>query len=528
LGDKPAHVQVHVDGYEVSGVRADGTSEDAIELRKLLQAAEKAAVSLPPWFSVTRSFEFANEFRVTTTITRETATGTPQLVHLPLLANEAVHDARVQVREHSALLAFGPDDTRFEFTSTLAPGPQVTLTAAPHATYSERWQFACGSMWECAATGVVPVSHEAEGRWQPQYRPWPGEQLTLALTKPSPAPGQTTTIDSVELTVRPGVRATDGELHVSMRTSRGGDHKLYLPAHARVRSFSVAGAQRSTQRDGDGYGFSVLPGRSDIAVQFELPSGFDTVLQVPQVKLDTRARNARVVVEAPAERWLLWARGPAWGPAILFWGYLLLVLAVAVVLGRLRQLPLRTWDWLLLALGLTQISPFEAVCVVGFFLVIQWRATSELGPWQHNWLQMVLVIWACVFSGVLFDAVHSGLLVSPDMQVTGAGSQGNTLRWYVDDSGPELPRPVLISVPIWVYRVLMLVWSLWLARKLLIWAPWAFRAFSAGGLWKKGKLPFGGLAQPRGPVPPASVPGTPGAPVAPAAPAGVPPAPPPG
>jgi hypothetical protein len=106
------------------------------------------------------------------------------------------------------------------------------------------------------------------------------------------------------------------------------------------------------------------------------------------------------------------------------------------------------------------------------------------------------------------------------MQVTGAGSQGNTLRWYVDDTGPELPTPVLVSVPIWVYRVLMLVWSLWLARKLLQWAPWAFRAFSEGGLWKKAKLPFGGRPAPRAPVPPA-------APAAPAAPpAGPPPTPP--
>jgi hypothetical protein len=81
--------------------------------------------------------------------------------------------------------------------------------------------------------------------------------------------------------------------------------------------------------------------------------------------------------------------------------------------------------------------------------------------------------------------VRSGLLVQPDMQVMGGGSGGNTLQWYVDDSAPELPAPVLISLPIWVYRVLMLGWSLWLARQLLRWAPWTFRAFVAGGLWKK-------------------------------------------
>jgi hypothetical protein len=170
----------------------------------------------------------------------------------------------------------------------------------------------------------------------------------------------------------------------------------------------------------------------------------------------------------------------------LFWGYLVLVLLVAVFLGRTSGPPLKTLDWLLLGVGLTQISSIEALIVVGFFFVMAKRATTlDLTPVKHNFVQFLVVLWVLAFASVLFDAVQSGLLVQPDMQVMGAGSHGNSLQWYVDDSGPELPQPTLVSAPMWVYRVLMLAWSLWLARKLLTWAPWAFRAFAAGGLWKK-------------------------------------------
>ena len=48
-----------------------------------------------------------------------------------------------------------------------------------------------------------------------------------------------------------------------------------------------------------------------------------------------------------------------------------------------------------------------------------------------------------------------------------------------------LPRPVVISVSIWVYRALMLTWALWLASRVLRWLPWAAKQLSAGKIWKR-------------------------------------------
>jgi hypothetical protein len=204
-------------------------------------------------------------------------------------------------------------------------------------------------------------------------------------------------------------------------------------------------------------------------------------------------------VKLVSDRWLLLLRGPAWGPAILFWGYLVFAVFVAVGLSRVGLTPLKLHEWVLLALGLTQIDAIESLAVVGFFFVFALRArTTELKPLRHNVMQVGL-LFATLFAGsALFDAVQHGLLVQPDMQISGGGFDGSQLQWYVDHTDGALPEPTLITAPLWSYRALMLLWSLWLASRLLRWLPWAFHAFLAGGVWKRSpKKP----ASPLGPPP---------------------------
>jgi len=77
------------------------------------------------------------------------------------------------------------------------------------------------------------------------------------------------------------------------------------------------------------------------------------------------------------------------------------------------------------------------------------------------------------------------LLGSPDMQIIGNQSSAFDLNWYQDRSSPTLPIATLVSVPLIAYRLLMLVWSLWLAVALLNWLKWGWECFSTNGLWRK-------------------------------------------
>jgi hypothetical protein len=60
------------------------------------------------------------------------------------------------------------------------------------------------------------------------------------------------------------------------------------------------------------------------------------------------------------------------------------------------------------------------------------------------------------------------------------------LNWYQDRGGPGGPEVTVVSVPIWVYRILMLAWALWLARRLLDWLRWGWGGFSQPVLWREG------------------------------------------
>jgi hypothetical protein len=206
------------------------------------------------------------------------------------------------------------------------------------------------------------------------------------------------------------------------------------------------------------------------------------------VELGRAAANARVTLQMPQDRWLLWVSGPSWGPAVLFWGYLLLALGAALLLSRAGSrvgTPLRMYEWVLLAIGLTQVPAPAALCVaVWFFALAQRARMSEQRRWAHNLLQIGLVLFSMAALGCLYAAVHAGLLLQPDMQVAGANSHAGSLNWYTDRIANALPAASAVSAPLWLFRVLMLLWSLWLASRLLRWLRWAFDCMKHGGLWR--------------------------------------------
>jgi hypothetical protein len=74
------------------------------------------------------------------------------------------------------------------------------------------------------------------------------------------------------------------------------------------------------------------------------------------------------------------------------------------------------------------------------------------------------------------------------MQIAGNQSSPYELNWYQDRSAAELARAWIISVPLLVYRLLMLAWALWLAFSLLRWLRWGWQCYSAHGIWREIKM----------------------------------------
>jgi hypothetical protein len=506
--DRPLRATADAPGWDVSGLRADGPPDTSVQLSRRLRAGERAREEsghYAPWLEVTRTLTLGLTWRVRTEVRRVSPTGAPVSLHVPLLPGEAPTEADLETEEGVALVSLGRDQTEAGWSSTLPVTETLTVKAPLGQPWSEVWRLECGVVWQCDHDGLVPIATQHDGVLSPEFRPWPGESLGLRFRHPQGAAGQTLTLDSVHLESTPGQRYSDSVLSLSARASREEALVVTLPDGAEVQEMTVGGVARSGKPDQGRLRLTVPAGRQAVVVRWREPRGISLYQRLPVVGLGAPAVNVEEVLHLPETRWLLLTRGPSWGPAVLFWGYLVFAVLVAFFLGLLAEGPLRPGDWLLLALGLTQTSALGGLIVVGVFLALSWRARRpRASALAHDALQVLLALWVMAALVLLYEVVRTGLLLWPDMQVAGAGSGNGLLRWYTDRVEESTPAAAALSVPLWVYRGLMLAWALWLAARLIRWAGWAWRSFGTNGLWRELRRPRTAAPAPGGEEPPAA------------------------
>lgn len=315
--------------------------------------------------------------------------------------------------------------------------------------------------------------------------PLAGEQLTIDISRPQGVEGKTITVDQALMKLEPGNRVTSVSYRMAVRSSQSEQRQIALPPGAQLQQLKVNGQLQPIATELDHVPLAIVPGSQQIEFNWLQSQPVAFSLSTPLLDTGIASVNSKTHIAMPDDRWVLLAGGPAVGPAVLFWGVLLVMLMLAWGLGKSGYTPLTTWQWLLLGVGLSQAPVLASAVVVAWFFVLAWREKQPLNMrWKFNLLQLVIVVLTLVSALIMLTAVWKGLLGSPDMQITGNGSWGNQLYWYQDRSEGVHPESWVISVPLFVYRLLMLAWSLWLAFAVLRWLQWGWRAFSHQGLWR--------------------------------------------
>lgn len=473
-------------GVPDANLQLSRTAKDAAT-----ESAAEAAV-LPPFLLVERTLSLGLSFESETRISRLSPIGVPVVVEIPLLPGESVTTEGVRVDGGKAQVNLGPNERERSFSGALPASDKLALKAPAGVPWVERWSLEVSPVWHVEESGIPPQHEEDPTRKEGArtWRPWPGDELSLAIARPQGVPGQTLTFDRTAQRVRPGLRSTDVELTVSMRASRGGQHAITLPPGAELLSATVNGARQPLRADQGKVLVPVLPGAQTLVLEVRVPEGISTVAHTPRFDLGAASVNAEIRVELPHDRWVLFASGPRAGPAVLFWSFLLVIVVAAAALARVPGSPLKAHHWVLLSLGLTQVPIVVAALVAGWLLALGWRQKQpELAPVWFNLRQLLLAGWTLVALIGLLASIHEGLLGAPDMQIEGNGSSATLLRWFDDHAHSALPQASILSVPMMAYRVAMLAWSLWLALSLLSWLKRGFAAFSTGGLWRAVPLP---------------------------------------
>jgi hypothetical protein len=491
---KPHHAEATASGWTVDGIHEDGEADDTLQLTRARspnagsQASALQPGELPPFLEVDRTLHLGLTWQVETHVTRKSPLGTPAVAAVPLLPGESVTTAGIRVQKGMVLVNLGPQAADTAWTSTLEIRPEIVLAAPKTLAWTEVWRLDASPIWHFEAQGIPPVHGPENADFRtPEWRPWPGETVKLAVTRPEGVAGQSLTVDQSRLSITPGLRSTDTRLDLSLRSSRGGRHTIVLPEKAELTGVTIDGAQQPIRQEGRNVTLPIHPGAQKIALTWREDRGASVLFRTSEVDLNIPSVNASIDLMNPASRWILLLGGPRLGPAVLFWSLLLVILLVATALGRVPLTPLGTRDWVLLGIGLSQVPLPAAALVAGWLLALGARRKRGLEIERNNTfdlLQILLAAWTLVALVILFWAIQQGLLGTPEMQITGNGSTSSQLRWYTDRAGHHLPTAWALSVPLLVYRLAMLAWALWLALALLRWLRWGWQSLTTGGGWR--------------------------------------------
>ncbi len=484
----PKLVTFDSDDWTVDGISPKGIPDASLQLTRKSKenVAEQELVNeLPPYYFVERAFLLGLPWQITTVVRREDA-GRPQLVKIPLLPGEKVISAETRVEENQALVNFDRGVEQVTITSEIPIAESLTLKASEGQPWNETWSIDCSRIWRCAFSGVPAIQDVQGGALRPTYKPWPGEELTIEVAKPTGAPGQATTIESVNYTMTPGKRLMEAQLTMTVRASQGSRQDVKLPAGAELQKVTIDNVEKSIRPTDGVVSLPVEPRTQTYVLTWQQAWERDLIEQLPQIDIGGPAVNTELQIRLGEERWLVWTQGPKWGPAILFWSHLGFLLLLGLILGLIKNVPIRWWEWMLLMIGMSQLPVLVVIPVVLWFVFLSWRKRTPPEHWAaFSVAQLAAVFLTMLALGALYAAVHTNLLIDIDMQVEGARSTNSVLRWYVDQTAGPLPQASIISLPIWVWRTTMLLWAFWLVWRLLGWVKWGWDCFSDGGFWKK-------------------------------------------
>lgn len=512
----PRRLSIDAPEWTWTGLNADGKPDNQVIFVRKEQIVEGQASydqkNFRTVFLLERRFEFGLVWKVANTLRRLSQPGKAVSVTVPSLENEQIITPGVASKSGGIEVNFGAEQMVFAWESELPITPQIKLlaTTVSSATTAsnivEKWLVETSPVWSMQSDGSKPIFDMHKANLVPEWNPWPGESVILHFKRPVAVAGKLLTIQSLIHSMEVGSRQSKSSLTFEIESSLGGEQSIPLPAGSTIIDMQVAGRSVPIRRQGDQVLVNLQPGAQTVRIEWNQEAPIRSIVAMPAIEMPDEVANIRSEMIIPASRWVLWAHGPQRGPAVRFWVILAVSLLAAWILGRRTESPLASWEWMLLAIGLTQIHIVSSLLVVAWLFSITFRRRLDpqsLKGLEFNFLQVSNVILTIIAIGLLVSVVTAGLLGTPRMFIVGNDSFEGNLNWFTPRSDKNLPEPWVLSVSIWYYRLLMLVWALWLANSLLYWLKEWWRSLTHGGGWrtwtpptplpKSGRKPFGTL-----------------------------------
>jgi hypothetical protein len=495
---KPHRASFVGESWQANGLADEHLLTETLTLVRVRasDAGEPVAIvqQFPPYVRVTRQLYLDLEWHITNTVQRMAPRDGGFAVSLSTIAGEHVTTSGFKMRDGKLTVALADGEAIAKWDSTLDQTESIVLSAPALSDHAEVWRFVVSPTWHVEFSGVpesgMTANAASDDYREFEFHPLPGETLNLRVSKPVATEGATRAIDKLSLSSDCGQRAATHVLQFDVRASQGGEQQITLPKEAEMLGVTRDGTEIGAHAIEGKLSLPLTPGKQSYEVRFRINSPMALSVSTPVLALGLPAANIDLAINLPRDRWLLAAFGPSVGPVVLFWGELLVMIVLAWLLSRWWRSDLRFRHWLLLGLGFSTFSWFALAVVVVWLFALDWRARrAPSANWRFNLLQIGMVALTIVALGCLVASIQNGLLGEPDMVVSGNGSYARNLHWFADRSVDALPVASIVSLPLWVYNLVMLVWALWLAWAVVGWLRAGFAAWTTGGYWRPWRVP---------------------------------------
>ena len=471
----------------VDGDVTSGTIQFDKHVRQAITKAEENYLPDPvePFLIVTRTLTLRHEWEIFTTVTRVVPYDGPINFSIPLIKGESVTTEDIHISDGKVDIALGGYESTISWHSRLKKEHEITLSADKDLKWSEVWKIDASSQWHLETEGLAKM--KLHNRQLPVWKPRSGEKLKISISKPEAIIGPTKTVENISLDYNPGKGSANATLEMEIRSSIGDTTKIVLPKNAKLESVQIDGIKKIVSRKKNEITIPLQPGKQKVTIFWKDNSGFTFIKKSPKITLDEKTNNISIDMKIPDSRWVLFIDGPRIGPVMVVWSIVIVLLIISFALGRIKAIPLKSYHWALILIGLGTMTNLGRILIVAWFIALWLREKyhSQIHPKAFNTMQVLIAVLTFLTVFTLMVEVPFGLLNPPNMMITGNGSSNLFLSWYQDHSINTLPHAMVISLPIWVFRLSMLLWALWFAYKTPSWAKWGWKAFSTGIIWNK-------------------------------------------
>jgi hypothetical protein len=489
----PQHITVqNLENWQLTNVIANLLQGNGLQLIHTATtgkatAENEVSAEIPPYVQVRRNINFDKKITIETIVKRVAPERGVITMAIPLLPNERVIEEGFSISDNKVNATIPADQNEITWHSSLPDNMTDFTLQAPNSTqFTEVWQFSISPLWHLNTSGFPAVINHFQPTWLPTWFPWPGEKLKIQLAMPTAAPGSTLTVTSVKIHNEVGQRETQSTLNLRLRSSLGGQHTIIIPKDANVTEILANQLPMPINQMDQKVILSILPGEQVFQIRWRQPTINLTEMKTSWVDVGAPASNTLMSMTFPENRWVIATGGAQLGPSVMVWSLLIGMLILGYGLWRYTDIPLKLHDWVLLALGVSTALPISLLLLITWFAVMlrrpNWNTASSR---KLMFINTCLVLFTVIVFATLISNLGYGLLAEPKMWIQSfdpslinyVEAQYSPFVWYVDHTLSELKQGWVLSLPLWLYRAMMLAWSLWFAFAIVRWLRWGWERY---------------------------------------------------